>query len=598
MSDIIELLPDHVANQIAAGEVIQRPASVVKELLENAIDAQADHIQLLIRDAGRSLVHVIDNGLGMSSTDLRLAFERHATSKIKKAEDLFSLQTKGFRGEALASIAAVAQVEVHSKRAADDLGSCLKIEGSEVKLQENSATATGTSLAVKNLFFNIPARRNFLKSDTVEMRHILDEFHRVALAHPDIKFQLYQNDSELLNLPVLSLKKRVLGIFGGKYETALVPIHEQTSVALVEGFVLKPDQARKSRGQQFFFVNQRFIKSSFLHHAVSSAFEGMLSPGYHPGYFIFLHLDPKTLDINIHPTKTEIKFEDEQSIYSILRATVRHALGMFQVGPTLDFDRDPNLDTSYQQAQTSEISQPEVSVDRQFNPFADHKPPSKAEKQAWESMYQELQQQAPKEDTTPPVIFDEPTASVSTLSCFQWQQKYMITQLGGQLYVIHQGRAHQRVLYEQFLKQLNRSEPASQTLLFPVQMPLNVQDKILLESLQADLEGMGFQFSWEADQLSILAAPHLCTAENIIPVVREILERSQSEAAEESFSMSDHIAKILATSLAVPSGKRLEIPEQEQLIQDLFACTEPRFSPKNQQIFLTFESEEIEKKLL
>ena len=598
MSDIIELLPDHVANQIAAGEVIQRPASVVKELLENAIDAQADHIQLLIRDAGRSLVHVIDNGLGMSSTDLRLAFERHATSKIKKAEDLFYLQTKGFRGEALASIAAVAQVEVHSKRAADDLGSCLKIEGSEVKLQENSATATGTSLAVKNLFFNIPARRNFLKSDAVEMRHILDEFHRVALAHPDIKFQLYQNDSELLNLPVLSLKKRVLGIFGGKYETALVPIHEQTSVALVEGFVLKPDQARKSRGQQFFFVNQRFIKSSFLHHAVSSAFEGMLSPGYHPGYFIFLHLDPKTLDINIHPTKTEIKFEDEQSIYSILRATVRHALGMFQVGPTLDFDRDPNLDTSYQQAQTSEISQPEVSVDRQFNPFADHKPPSKAEKQAWESMYQELQQQAPKEDTTPPVIFDEPTASVSTLSCFQWQQKYMITQLGGQLYVIHQGRAHQRVLYEQFLKQLNRSEPASQTLLFPVQMPLNVQDKILLESLQADLEGMGFQFSWEADQLSILAAPHLCTAENIIPVVREILERSQSEAAEESFSMSDHIAKILATSLAVPSGKRLEIPEQEQLIQDLFACTEPRFSPKNQQIFLTFESEEIEKKLL
>ena len=598
MSDIIELLPDHVANQIAAGEVIQRPASVVKELLENAIDAQADHIQLLIRDAGRSLVHVIDNGLGMSSTDLRLAFERHATSKIKKAEDLFSLQTKGFRGEALASIAAVAQVEVQSKRAADDLGSCLKIEGSEVKLQENSATATGTSLAVKNLFFNIPARRNFLKSDAVEMRHILDEFHRVALAHPDIKFQLYQNDSELLNLPVLSLKKRVLGIFGGKYETALVPIHEQTSVALVEGFVLKPDQARKSRGQQFFFVNQRFIKSSFLHHAVSSAFEGMLSPGYHPGYFIFLHLDPKTLDINIHPTKTEIKFEDEQSIYSILRATVRHALGMFQVGPTLDFDRDPNLDTSYQQAQTSEISQPEVSVDRQFNPFVDHKPPSKAEKQAWESMYQELQQQAPKEDTTPPVIFDEPTASVATLSCFQWQQKYMITQLGGQLYVIHQGRAHQRVLYEQFLKQLNRSEPASQTLLFPVQMPLNVQDKILLESLQADLEGMGFQFSWEADQLSILAAPHLCTAENIIPVVREILERSQSEAAEESFSMSDHIAKILATSLAVPSGKRLEIPEQEQLIQDLFACTEPRFSPKNQQIFLTFESEEIEKKLL
>ena len=598
MSDIIALLPDHVANQIAAGEVIQRPASVVKELLENAIDAQADHIQLIVRDAGRSLVHVIDNGMGMSSTDLRLAFERHATSKIQKAEDLFSLQTKGFRGEALASIAAVAQVEIHSKRASDDVGSSLRIEGSEVLLQENSATATGTSLAVKNLFFNIPARRNFLKSDAVEMRHILDEFHRVALAHPSIKFQLYQNDSELFMLPPVSLKKRILGVFGNKFETALVPIHEQTSVALIEGFVLKPEQARKSRGQQFFFVNQRFIKSGFLHHAVTSAYEGMLAQGYHPGYFIFLHLDPKTLDINIHPTKTEIKFEDEQSIYSILRATVRHALGMFQVGPTLDFDRNPNLDTPYQQLKNGEVPSPSVNVNPSFNPFEATPHPTKAEKQAWEIMYQELHQKATPSATEQQPIFENTPLQEQGLSCFQWQQKYLITQLGGHLYIIHQNRAHQRVLYEKFLKQLNTAEPVSQAMLFPVELALNAQEAIVFKTLQLNLEGMGFQLEWKNEHLSVLAAPHLCTAENTADILQQILEETQAETAQESFSTSDHIARILASSLALRTGNRLEHQEQAQLIQDLFACTEPRFSPQNQQIFLTFESEEIGKKLL
>ncbi|MGB0376274.1 MAG: DNA mismatch repair endonuclease MutL [Flavobacteriaceae bacterium] len=597
MPDIIALLPDHVANQIAAGEVIQRPASVVKELLENAIDAQADTIQLLIRDAGRSLVHVIDNGTGMTATDLRLAFERHATSKIKQAEDLFSLQTKGFRGEALASVAAVAQVEVHSKIDEADLGSCLKIEGSEVLLQENSATATGTSIAVKNLFFNIPARRNFLKSDAVEMRHILDEFHRVALAHPDIKFQLYQNDNELLNLPALSLKKRILGIFGGKYEAALVPIHEQTSVALMEGFILKPEQARKSRGQQFFFVNQRFIKSSFLHHAVSAAFEGMIGAGYHPGYFIFLHLNPKTLDINIHPTKTEIKFEDEQSIYSILRSTVKHALGLFQVAPTLDFDRDPNLDPSYSQTKTGEVNRPSVSVNPQFNPFAESTPPTKAEKQAWEQMYSQLHQQN-KANETQQQCLTPPDSFASQVTCFQWQQKYLITQLGGQLYILHQNRAHQRVLYEQFLKQLNQSEPVAQTMLFPVKLQLSVQEKVVFESIQENLEGMGFQFQWEGEALSILAAPQLCTSDNVGSILQDILHKTEEQPLQESFSVSDHLSKLLAVALAVKSGQRMLVQEQEQLIQDLFACTEPRLSPRNQQIFLTFESEEIEKKLL
>ena len=347
MADIISLLPDHVANQIAAGEVIQRPASVVKELLENAIDAQSTEIQLLISAAGKTMIQVIDNGTGMSPTDVRLAFERHATSKIKTADDLFSITSKGFRGEALASIAAIAQVEVHTKREEDEMASCLKISGSKVEDQEVSVAPKGTSIAVKNLFFNVPARRNFLKSDKVELRHIIDEFHRVALTHPEVRFIFLQNGSELFDLPAGNFRKRIANIFGNKIEEKLIPVEEMTSVAGIEGFIVKPEFAKKSRGQQFFFVNRRFIKSPFLNHAVSSAFEGLMRNQFHPGYFIYIQIDPKTIDINIHPTKTEIKFEEEQNIYAIIKSMVKHSLGMFQAVPVLDFDRDPNLDIPY-----------------------------------------------------------------------------------------------------------------------------------------------------------------------------------------------------------------------------------------------------------
>ena len=347
MSDIIQLLPDHVANQIAAGEVVQRPASVVKELLENAIDAGATSIKLLIKDAGKTLVQVIDNGKGMSNTDARLSFERHATSKIKDAQDLFNLNTKGFRGEALASIAAIAHVELKTKQENTELGSQIKIEGSRIISQEVIATSTGTSIAVKNLFFNIPARRNFLKSDTIETRHIIDEFQRVSLAHPAIAFLLHHNDNEVYNLKESNLRKRIVAIFGAKMNEKLVPINETTDLIAINGFVAKPEFSKKKRGEQFFFVNDRFIKNSYLNHAVVSAFEGLLEHGYHPSYFLYLTVPPSSIDINIHPTKTEIKFDNEKAIYAILRATVKHSLGQYNVAPVLDFNRDSTLDTPY-----------------------------------------------------------------------------------------------------------------------------------------------------------------------------------------------------------------------------------------------------------
>ena len=392
MADIISLLPDHVANQIAAGEVIQRPASVVKELMENSIDAEATEIQLLINGAGKIMIQVIDNGMGMSSTDVRLAFERHATSKIKSANDLFSIRSKGFRGEALASIAAIAQVEVYTKRAEDEMATCLKISGSNIEDQELSVAPQGTSIAVKNIFYNVPARRNFLKSDKVELRHMIDEFHRVALTHPEVKFTFIQNGSELFDLPAVNFRKRIANIFGNKIEEKLIPVEEMTTVAGIEGFVVKPEFAKKSRGQQFFFVNKRFIKSPFLNHAVTSAFHGLLRDQFYPGYFIYMQIDPKTIDINIHPTKTEIKFEEEQNLYAIIKSMIKHSLGMFQASPVLDFEREPSMDIPYYFQQKASLKMPSIEVDSSFNPFINsERDIPKAPKIKLESLYSGLE---------------------------------------------------------------------------------------------------------------------------------------------------------------------------------------------------------------
>ena len=370
MADIIQLLPDHVANQIAAGEVVQRPSSVVKELLENAIDAEATVIKLIIKDAGKTLVQVIDDGKGMSSTDARLSFERHATSKIRNAEDLFHLHTKGFRGEALASIAAIAHVELKTKQPQEEVGTSIVIEGSEIVSQEVVVTTKGTSVSVKNLFFNIPARRNFLKSNTVELRHVIDEFHRVSLAHPNISFVFYNNGSESFNLPVSNQRQRIVNLFGNKTNEKLVPVMEDTEVLKISGFVGKPEFAKKTRGEQYFFVNDRFIKSAYLNHAVASAFDGLLKNGWHPSYFLNLNVDPQSIDINIHPTKTEIKFDDEHTLYALLRSAVKHSLGQFNIAPVLDFEHQSSFNTPYNYKDKS-ASAPAVEVDRGFNPFSD-----------------------------------------------------------------------------------------------------------------------------------------------------------------------------------------------------------------------------------
>ena len=443
MSSIIQLLPDHVANQIAAGEVVQRPASVVKELLENAVDAKATDIKLILKDAGKSLIQVIDNGVGMSVTDSRLCFERHATSKIRLAEDLFSLHTKGFRGEALASIAAIAHVEMKTKQDQEELGIHIVVEGSKFVSQEPAVLPKGTSFAVKNLFFNIPARRNFLKSETVEQRHIVDEFQRVAMAHPTIHFTMYHNGSEMFNLPISNYRQRIVNIFSGKTNEKLVPVSEETEIVSLQGFVGKPEFAKKNRGEQFFFVNNRFIKSGYLHHAVMAAYEGLLKDGAQPSYFLYLDVPPHTIDINIHPTKTEIKFDDEHSLYAILRSSIKHSLGQFNVAPVLDFERDPNLDTPYEyHGKNAEF--PTIQVDSNFNPFSNEKPSksfasssnyrkSEIAQPNWESLYVGLKQNTQEiaemtfenEEAVTSSLFEENDIEQEIKRTYQIHKKYI-----------------------------------------------------------------------------------------------------------------------------------------------------------------------------
>lgn len=595
MADIISLLPDHVANQIAAGEVIQRPASVVKELLENAIDAQASEIQLLINGAGKTMIQVIDNGIGMSPTDVRLAFERHATSKIKSADDLFTITSKGFRGEALASIAAIAQVEVHTKRAADEMATCLKISGSKVEDQEVSVAPIGTSIAVKNLFYNVPARRNFLKSDKVELRHIIDEFHRVALTHPEVKFTLMQNGSELFDLPAVNFRKRIANIFGNKIEEKLIPVEEMTTVAGIEGFIVKPEFARKSRGQQFFFVNKRFIKSPFLNHAVSSAFEGLLRDQYHPGYFIYIQIDPKTIDINIHPTKTEVKFEEEQNLYAIIKSMVKHSLGMFQAAPVLDFDKDPNLDTPYDFQQKQPSNVPSIEVDSSFNPFQNHeKGIPRASKSNWESLYSGLEMPNEPHNATEEEL---KLAIEQAPKVFQLLRKFIVTTTRSGLLIIDQQRAHQRVLYEKFLTSITKRDMLSQQLIFPKEIELTQQQIALFGELEANLNAMGFLVKQEDNHLYITGIPAICDDKQLGQLFEDIFSPPDEYEQAASFSQADYMAKILSKSLSIKGNLTLSVQEQQALVDDLFACKDTLTCPFNRKIFITLDQEELEKKL-
>ena len=618
MSSIIQLLPDHVANQIAAGEVVQRPASVVKELMENSIDAKATDIKLVIKDAGKTLIQVIDNGAGMGITDARLCFERHATSKIRHAEDLFDLHTKGFRGEALASIAAIAHVELKTKQEQEELGTHIIIEGSKFVSQEVAVLPKGTSFLVKNLFFNIPARRNFLKSDSVEMRHIVDEFQRVALAHPNIYFTLIHNGSEVFNLPASNYRQRIVNILGGKTNEKLVPVTEETEIVKISGFIGKPEFAKKNRGEQFFFVNNRFIKSGYLHHAIMSAYEGLLKEGNQPSYFLYLEVPPHTIDINIHPTKTEIKFDDEQSLYAILRASVKHSLGQFNVAPVLDFERDPNLDTPYDY-KDKDSSTPLIQVDANFNPFATETKLkssgssvsyssksnhfSKKESTSWESLYVDLKTDTEEiasisfesEEVTGS-LFDENEVEKTTTT-YQIHKKYIVSSIKSGMLVVDQNKAHQRVLYEKFLENITVQSASSQQLLFPLHLYFSTEEIEFIKELQPSLENTGFQFDdVNADSIQISGIPVNVQESEVSIVLEELISNLQNEIPENSFSLNDGIAKTMSKSLAIKTGTSLTVKEQENLVNSLFACKDPNVSPFNKPTFITLSVEDLDKR--
>jgi DNA mismatch repair protein MutL len=620
MSSIIQLLPDHVANQIAAGEVVQRPASVVKELLENAVDARATDIKLILKDAGKALVQVVDNGLGMSVTDARLCFERHATSKIRQAEDLFSLHTKGFRGEALASIAAIAHVEMKTKQEQEELGNHIVIEGSKFVSQEAAVLPKGTSFAVKNLFFNIPARRNFLKSDTVEFRHVVDEFQRVVLAHPQIHFTFYHNGSEMYNLPPSSPRQRIVNFFAGKTNEKLVPVQEETEIVSIQGFVSKPEFAKKNRGEQFFFVNDRFIKSGYLHHAVMAAYDGILKDGAQPSYFLYLTVPPNTIDINIHPTKTEIKFDDEQAMYAILRASIKHSLGQFNVAPVLDFDRDANLDTPYHYKDL-EGETPTIQVDGNFNPFSDDKINKhysnsnsnykKTEPTAsWESLYVGLKhdtesiiansdfsfENSENEEITGSLFNDDEVEQVVNKS-YQIHKKYIVSPIKSGMLIVDQQRAHQRILYEQFLVNMTVHHASSQQLLFPLQLSFSSSEIELISELKTALINTGFVFEENNDNNLVISGLPIHVLESEVPLLLEqLLSDLHNGIPENSFSQNDTIAKSMAKSLAVKTGTALTEKEQENLVNGLFACKDPNVSPFQKPTFITMRVEDLDKK--
>lgn len=611
-TDVVQLLPDHVANQIAAGEVVQRPASVVKELMENAIDAGGSQIILVVKEAGRTLIQVADDGVGMSITDARLAFERHATSKIKSADDLFHISTKGFRGEALASIAAIAHVSLKTRRAEDEVGTEIDLKGSEIIRQEPGVVPKGTVVAVKNLFFNVPARRNFLKSDRVELRHIIDEFERIALAHPSIGFKLYHNDDELFSLEPGNLRQRIVSIFGRKMNEKLVPITEETDLVKVEGFVGKPEFAKRTKGEQFFFVNRRFVKSGYLHHAVKTAFEGLLQEKQHPSYFLFLQIDPQAIDINIHPTKTEIKFEDEHAIYSILRSAVKHSLGQFNVAPVLDFKHKSELDPPYNYRDRSPEA-PKIEVDRDFNPFRKsagnretYKPNFDKQPNTWEGLYLGLDKEPSEEfskvqfesEVNTDTLFPKSTDDEHT-GIFQWYKKYIVSALKESMLIIHQHRAHYRILFEEFLKNITVERGVTQQLLFPLRIHLSPREIRMLKSLREMLELTGFDFSgFEEEEVHISGVPSVISERDITTVLDRVLADFEQDLPENKMDVSQTLAGLLAKNSAIKTGTVLNGEEQLSIINRLFACKEPNLSPENKTVFIRLNAEDLDKRFI
>ena len=594
MKDIINILPKNVANQIAAGEVVQRPASVVKELLENSIDAGSSQITIHIKDSGKTLIQIIDNGKGMSKKDAILCFERHTTSKISKANDLFNITTKGFRGEALASIAAVSHVNLITKQSGVELGTNIYIQGSEIKIQRSVVSEKGTTISVKNLFFNIPARRNFLKSDNVEFRHITNEFLRVSLSHPEIKFTFINNGVEIYNLTKSTFKKRIINLFGVKTNEKLVPVSEETEILKINGFIFKPEFAKKTRGEQYFFVNNRFIKSPYLNHAINSAFEGLIDVKHNPSYFLNLEVDAATIDINIHPTKTEIKFEDEHSIYAILRAAVKHSIGQYSISPVLDFQRDKSLDIPYNFSKNKGNSSVGIDVDTNYNPF-EHPGKNKSfvKIDSFEKEMQSLEFSSDSNNLSK-IDFKELTKNISVESTIQIDKKYIINKNKSSLIIVNQQRAHQRILYEKFLQSITLNNYGAQKLLHPINFDFSTEEISVLNSNKKILNQFGLIFNCGKDQLTITSMPAYVEVENLKNSIDNLIFNLNNEIPDNSFSEADLISKIMAKSLSIKNGTILDVKEQQYIINALFACKESLISPFNKKTYVKIEYSQID----
>lgn len=596
MPDIIKLLPDNVANQIAAGEVILRPASVIKELMENAVDAGGTSIQVIINDGGKNLIRIIDNGSGMSESDARMCFERYATSKLSKPDDLYALRTMGFRGEAMASVAAVAQVELKTRRAEDETGTCIIIEGSEFISQENCVTPAGTSISVRNIFFNVPARRNFLKSNTVETRHVIEEFLRVAIPRPHISFSLHHNGMEVYNLPVANLRQRLCNVFGANFNDRLVPVEEETTIISVSGFVGKPEFAKKVRGEQYFFINQRYIRDGYLHHAVTAAFDEMLPSGSYPSYFLMLQMDPSKIDVNIHPTKTEIKLEDEKSIYAILRASVKRALGKFSIAPTLDFDQESSFTVPL--SKMNEVpKQPQVKINTSYNPFKvniQNPAPAKevANQRQWEKLYEIAKTEIPLQPTQTPLLTDVAQSEAVLIQLFV---KYIAVTKNDELWLIDQQAAHERILFEKNLTLLQNAPSVSQQELFPVMMEFDTKHCFVLNELSNDLIKLGFDLQGFGKNTFVLNASPSWLVKG---TEKKIIERLLDEfiTGEENKNHFERVAMSLARSSSVKSGTKLSQKEMKTIFDELMVCQQPYYAANGKPIIFKLSKEEIDKK--
>lgn len=605
MPDIIHLLPDSVANQIAAGEVILRPASAVKELLENAIDSGATEINLILKDSGKTLLQVVDNGCGMSERDARMSFERHATSKIKSANDLFAIRTLGFRGEALASIAAIAQVEMRTRRHEDEMGTLLEIEGSRVKQQSNCSCAAGTSISVKNLFFNVPARRSFLKTDSAELRHVIDEFFRVALVYNNVKFTFHHNQKPLYQVPASGRKQRIVGLMGAGYNERMVLLEHVTEAISVTGFIGKPEFARKTRGEQFFFVNGRFIKHAYLHHSIESAYRELIPEDSIPSYFIYIDTDPATIDVNIHPTKTEINFLDNKVVYAVIRSAVRQSLGLHQAIAPIDFDVEQSLDFS-PPGPGQAIRNPFNAPRSDYNPFdppADRRNEKYPEWQkrpaaGWEKLFEGMAPEPHSPDFIPSGDEGQIPADTVAAMAFQYQNRFIVSTVKSGIVVIDQQRAHERILYEQFMERIKDQEVASQQELFPHQVSFASSDAELLEDLLDELNILGYRLNkLGRNTFVVVGSPADSGEGDFQSLLETILDSYKKNLVDLNMDKSINLARSLAASLSAKAGRRLYQEEMTHLIGELFACKVPEQTPDGRRTFIIITEDQILKSM-